>query len=234
MMTRFWSHTLGAIVAAVALGASATPAHAEYISTLGSWNGIDNVSSFGEPNAATYGQTITVGATDTFLTDFSFRMRTDAGQISNFEAVVMQWDQVAFHAVGPILYNSSNLTNTGPVDGFNVIIINTNVNLAANTQYVLYFSASNFFDSVDDLSAFGITDGTAYSGGKFVYSNNGNDPSLLTTSSWHSAFAVNLAFTANLSPVNPTPAPAGIVLFGLGFAGMGMLRKFRKGKIAVA
>ena len=29
--------------------------------------------------------------------------------------------------------------------------------------------------------------------------------------------------------VNPTPAPAGVVLFGLGFAGLGMFRSFRKG-----
>ena len=234
MMTRFWAHALGAIVAAIALGASATPAQGAFITTVPSWNGIDNLAYFGEPNTATYGQTITVGATDTFLTDFSFRMGTDPGQISKFKAVVMQWDQATLRAVGPILYNSSALTNTGPVDGFNVVTITTNVNLAANTQYVLFFSASNFFDSVNDQSVFGFISSDVYSGGEFVFSNNGNDPTLLTSSSWTNFSPGDLAFDAHLSPVNPTPAPAGIVLFGLGFAGMGLLRKFRKGKTAIA
>ena len=236
MMTRFWAHTVGAIVAIVALGASATPAQAAFISTLGSWDGSSTVAPFGETNTATYGQTITVGATDTFLTDFSFRMRTDAGQISNFEAVVMEWDQATFRAVGPILYNSSAMTNTGPVNGFNTIAITTNVNLAPSKQYVLFFTASNLFDMVNDRSVFGFINSDVYSGGEFVFRNNGNDPSLLTSTSWENFVAGDLAFTANLESrgINPTPAPAGIVLFGLGFAGMGMLRSFRKGKTAVA
>ena len=40
----------------------------------------------------------------------------------------------------------------------------------------------------------------------------------------------NFSFGDANPPVNPTPAPAGFVLFGLGFAGLGMLRSFRKVK----
>jgi hypothetical protein len=39
----------------------------------------------------------------------------------------------------------------------------------------------------------------------------------------------NFSFGDTSPPVNPTPAPAGVVLFGLGFAGLGMFRSFRKG-----
>ena len=60
----------------------------------------------------------------------------------------------------------------------------------------------------------------------------------MTSTNFHSPAQESLNLRSNIlefgaGDVNPTPAPAGIVLFGLGFAGMGLLRKFRKGKTAV-
>ncbi len=238
-MDRFWIRTLGGLAAVIAsVVLTSTRAQAAFITTLPSWNGFSDIGTFGEPNTATYGQTITVGATDTFLTDFSFRMRTFDGATSRFEGIVMKWDQATFRAVGPVLFSSGLKTNTGPGTGFNNINITTNVNLTQNTQYVLFLSASNFFNSSNENSNFGYIPGNpgAYSGGQFVYQNNGSNFALLTSNSWESFGGNDLAFTANLTPgpaVNPTPAPAGAVLFGLGFAGLGLFRSFRKGAKAI-
>jgi hypothetical protein len=243
MMNRFWTQTVGAIVAVVAL-AAVNPTQAGFITTLPSWDGVQGVNSFGEPDTATYGQTITVGATETFLTDFSFRVATDVGNISRFEAIVMEWDSVAKVAVGPILFNSGLLTNStiGDTPYYNVVGVTTNVQLVANKEYVLFFTTSNVFDTSNDFATFGSVSPIlplpdAYTGGSFVFNNNGNNFGSLSdpTNPWNVGYpnADDLAFTANLidPPVNATPAPAGVVLFGLGFAGLGMFRSFRKSKV---
>ena len=239
-MNRFWTQTVAAIVAVVAL-AAVSPTQAAFISTLPSWDGLQGVNSFGQPDTATYGQTITVGATETFLADFSFRMATDVGNTSRFEAIVMEWNSAAKIAVGPVLFNSGLLTNASPGDTpvYNVVNVTTNVQLAANKEYVLFFTTSNVFDAFNDFATFGAVNPQpdAYTGGSFVFNNNGDNFAGLSdlTNPWNVTFpgTDDLAFTATLqdAPLNPTPAPAGIVLFGLGFASLGLFRSFRRSKV---
>ncbi len=242
-MNRFWTQTVGAIVAVVAL-AAVSPTQAAFITTLPSWDGNQGITGFGEPNTATFGQTITVGATETFLTNFSFQVATDPTNISRFQAYVMAWDSINKVAVGSILFQSAVITNTGPAtppSPYNAINVITNVQLTANQEYVLFFNTSNNFDNVNDFAAFGAITPDAYTGGSFVFNNNGNQFGDLSTTPWTVGYpgddvnppTADLAFTANLqdAPLNPTPAPAGVVLFGLGFASFGMFRSFRRSKV---
>ncbi len=241
-MNRFWTQTFGAMVAVVAL-AAVSPIQAGFINTLPSWDGFQGERGLGEPSVATFGQTITVGATETFLTDFSFQVATDPTNTSRFQAYVMAWDSVNKVAVGDVLFQSAAITNVGPAappSSYNAINVVTNVQLAANREYVLFFSTSKNFDGVNDFARLGSITPDVYSGGTFVYNNNENRFGELSTNPWREGSGGNdsqpvsdLAFTANLidSPVNPTPAPAGVVLFGLGFAGLGMFRSFRRSKV---
>ena len=243
MMNRFWNQALATVVAVVAL-AAVSPVQAGFITTVPSWDGFTYAYGFGEPDTATFGQTITVDASKgTFLTDFSFRVATNTGDTSLFQAYVMAWDSANKLAVGEILFQSNVITNVGsatPPSPFNEIKVVTNLQLSTNQQYVLFFNTSNNFNSVNDFAYFGSVHPDAYSDGSFVYNNNGDRFGELTTNPWNVGYigddvnppVADLAFTANFgdAPVNPTPAPAGVVLFGLGFAGLGMFRSFRKSK----
>lgn len=243
-MNRFWNQALATVVAVVAF-AAVTPAQAGFISTVPSWNTFQGGYGFGDPptGTATYGQTITVDPLlGTFLTDFSFRVATNVGETSRFQAIVMEWNSVAKVAVGPILFNSPSLTNvSGDTLTYNVVNVTTNVQLVANKEYVLFFTTTNnVSDGISDYAFFGAIAPDApdtYIGGSFVYNDNGTNFGNLSSNPWTNyrdfdPTADDLAFTANFgdAPVNPTPAPAGVVLFGVGFAGLGMFRSFRKSK----
>lgn len=72
MLSSFGSRRL---IAVMMLWMAASGSHADtVITTLPDWNGSLSVSSFGYPNTATYGQTITAPLVDTVLTSFSFEM----------------------------------------------------------------------------------------------------------------------------------------------------------------
>lgn len=245
-MNRFWTQTLVALVAVVAL-ATVSPVQAGFITTLPIWDGIQYAGGFGEPNTATFGQTITVDAAQgTFLTDFTFQVATDPTNTSRFQAYVMAWDSANKLAIGNVLFQSGVITNVGPAvapSPFVAInVVTNNLQLAANQEYVLFFNTSNNFDGSNDFASFGSIHPDAYAGGSFVYNNNGDQFGALLIDPWTLGYAgddvnppvADLAFIANFSdaPVNPTPAPAGVVLFGLGFAGLGMFRSFRRSKVA--
>ena len=80
---------LGGIAATALL---TTPAIAQTIDTTTSWNGSDSNAPWGVPDSATYGQTITPTAQQTFLTSFTFELRQVAGGDVQYQAFVYQWD----------------------------------------------------------------------------------------------------------------------------------------------
>jgi hypothetical protein len=213
---------------AVLFGPART-AHAELITTMPNWGGSHSITAFGQPNTATYGQTITVG-TDNVLSSFTFQVNTlsDLGP-THFSAYVMEWNDALNMVVGPILYQSGPMTN--PNDGsFHGITVNPNIALQTGSQYVLFFNCSNEFDGQDDFAAFGAVDNYAdvYAGGKFVFLNNADDFGALMTDAWFDAThltgdAWDLAFSAQL-----VPAPTGLVLAGMGAAGLIVLRRMRR------
>ena len=213
MMTRFWAHTLGAIVAAVALLASATPAQAAFtlhFDDLGSglnpipngyggfdWDNFYSLDKNDAPNSGYFNGTVS----------------------DNNTAFNAYADPAALSSASLFTFNSAYLTaawNTGlsiQVEGIvgGVTVYDQTVVVDNQVPTLFNFNYAN----IDTL--------------RFTSFGGVDDPNMEGSGS-HFAMD-NASFDGG--GVNPTPAPAGVVLFGLGFAGMGLLRKVRKGNTAV-
>lgn len=228
--------TVGAVM--IALGVAGTAQAQTIIDTTPSWNGTDSIIPFGENNTATYGQTFTVGS-DNVLNDFTFWLNDFDGQsdVVDFAAYVTEWD--GFKATGSILYQSGPQSTTN-APGFEQFTFNTGgIGLTSGKQYVAFLSASNFFDGIPgtaELGATGFQD--VYSGGDFVFYNNGSDFSLLTQNTWDYTGAGGFgdsAFKASFSQaIASVPEPTtmlGILAFGA--FGLGSLHKRKQQKTTV-
>lgn len=189
---------LGGIAATALL---TTPAIAQTIDTTTSWNGSDSNAPWGVPDSATYGQTITPTAQQTFLTSFTFELRQVAGGDVQYQAFVYQWDSANRQITGPALFSSPVLT--APVAaGFVPVTIDTgSVQLLPGQQYVLFFTTSTVSGQSDGVYAFGAVDDAVYPDGTWVFSNNGTDFDLLSVPfSWFDFFDDDLAFIAMFGP----------------------------------
>lgn len=215
-------------LATLVMGLTGVTHAASFIDTTGSWNGIDFVHNFGEFNTATYGQTFTVAGPETVLDSFTFYLDDFLNQdFVDFQAYVYAWD--GSKAFGSELYSGGALstTNNGGLGGFEAFTINTGgIDLADGLQYVAFFSASNLFDGIPGTASWGAITSNAYSGGKFVYLNNGNNFGSLTTTDWGHISSYDTAFTMNFSaPVAPVPVPAAAPL---GLLGLGLVAAFNR------
>jgi len=188
---------------ALALGSRSGPANitriyeavtAPSIDTTPSWDRISFISSFGLPNSATYGQTITITTAAT-LTQFSFFIKTSTSAI--FRGYVFGWD--GSKAAGGPLFASAPMSTTQASNFEEVVFhIPTGVPLSAGQQYVLFASASSDPGQPNTSGMWGsLPNNTVYSGGQFVYLNNGTDPGLWTSTAW-STISKDLAFRAEL------------------------------------
>jgi hypothetical protein len=205
--------------------------HALVIGPGGSGN--NPISAFGEPNTATYGQTVTVVAGNTYLNSFSFLLNDllDPDNV-DFAGYVMAWDGVK--ATGPVLYSSGirSTTNNGGLGGNETFTFSTgSLSLTAGSQYVLFVSASGFFDGANGTASMAAYSTNPYSGGQFVFDNNGNSFADLSTQAWDNFFgpSFDTAFTATFSEA-PLSVPDGgstLALLGLALIGVvGLRRKF--------
>lgn len=200
------------------------------IDTVPFWNGSNYIHLFGEFNTATYGQVVTVPAGVTQLDSFTFYLDDiQDPDFVDFHAFVHAWDGVK--ATGAQLFQSGAMstTNNGGAGGFEAFTVNTGgVPVAAGQEYVLYFSASLLFDGDQGRANWGTINQNAQApdtqpGGNFVFMNNSNDLSLLTTNLW-SQRQGDLAFAASFSD-GVVPEPSTALLVGLGLAGLSLRKR---------
>ena len=97
------------LLGGVAFLALSVSASAQIIDTMPQWDGIQFISSWGVPNTATYGQTITATATQTRLSSFTFQLNQTSGTAPQYQAFVYQWDATNQRITGPALFGSSVL-----------------------------------------------------------------------------------------------------------------------------
>ena len=189
------------LLGSVALLALSVPARAQIIDTTPQWNGTQFISSWGVPNTATYGQTITPTATQTRLSSFTFQLFQSSGTAPQYQAFVYQWDPTNQRITGSALFGSSVFTAPSGA-AFTPVTINTGgVVLTPGQQYVLFLTTSTITGQANAAYRYGSVGNTAYTGGQFVFQNNGTNFNQLSTNNW-SFIALDLAFQAMLSGTN--------------------------------
>jgi hypothetical protein len=219
---------VGVGVAAISLALAPGALANTLIDTTPAWqaSGSQVLSNFGVNDAnfcctQTWGQTVTVPATDTALESFTFYVDLPTSLI--FRGEVYAWDPstgnpanfTAGNATGPALYESGQTHTTSYGSGFSPqpITFNTGgIPLTAGAQYVLFITVSRDYaaNAVGPPGFAGyVPTGTPgeYPGGDFVFLNNGGDVGQWTTVPW-SQFKMfgqdDLAFKASFSPPLPT------------------------------
>ncbi len=164
------------------------------IDTTPSWNGKDSVQPFGYPDTATYGQVITVPACGVTLQSFTFYMNLPAS--CTFQGEVYAWDGAM--ATGAALWEGPPTQTSGSGTFEPITFVPGGVPLPAGGQYVLFASVSKLSGS--GMGPWGMIYGNPYSGGDFVFINNGHDPSQWTSTEWDQ-FGYDLAFRATFGPL---------------------------------
>jgi hypothetical protein len=166
------------------------------IDTTPAWDGTSNISPFGYPNTATYGQVVTVPATDRMLKSFSFYMNLP--DTCSFRGYVYAWD--GSKATGSALYESNPRATSGSGDFEEITFEPSGLELTPGAQYVLFASTSK--DAGSGGGPWGLLENQdLYLGGgkTLVYLNNGDDESLWTVDNWTQntyGTGVDLAFKA--------------------------------------
>jgi len=224
MRTLFRRSVLAVAVLGLLVGASGKARAGTTIDTMPLWNGANFISSFGVPETATYGQSITVPVgPDTVLTDFTFQIDGFSADPLTFKGYVFAWD--GSKATGSALFTSPT-TTVASGSGFNAVTFNTGgVQLTAGSQYVLFASVSetggNPTQSGWGYLGTSVQNGQdGYTGGNFVFENNGTDTSQWTSTVWNNPTffgghaADDLAFTAHLNA--PAPEPSTIISGAIG------------------
>ena len=167
------------------LGSDAAKKHA----TINTFKDYDQaVGSLGCPNSTTYGETITVPAKKTRLTQFKYYMggQAAAGQSMVVRGELYAWDGAK--ATGPAIFETAPRTIAYDDVNYRFETFKTpGAKVKAGKQYVLFVSIDKDFESCTGNYGltWGAADGSAYTGGIFVYQNNTGDESQWTGTNWN-------------------------------------------------
>ncbi|MBX3596017.1 MAG: autotransporter outer membrane beta-barrel domain-containing protein [Rhizobiaceae bacterium] len=169
---------------------------AQNIDTYSAWDGTNFISSFGVLNTATYGQTITPTADQTNLTDFTFYLNLGSGSGVQAQAYIYEWDSAASRITGTALYQSGIFAAPTTATYDPVTLTTGGVTLVPGTTYAVFFTTSNITGQSNSSYRWASVDDTVYSGGQFIYMNNGTNFANLLANTW-SSISMDLAFVMN-------------------------------------
>lgn len=174
------------------------------IDTTTVWDGSTSISSWGVPDTATYGQTITPTSRQVTLNSFTFNLANNSGTAPQYQAFIYQWDSVTNNRItGSALYTSAIITAPAAAATFTPVTINTGgTALTANQKYVLFLTTSTISGQASGSYRWGSVSDATYTGGKFVYMNNGSIFADLSSTAWDTTYNQDLAFTATFAPTN--------------------------------
>lgn len=223
-MLRNYLLAAAAIVLVLALG-GASMAATTIISPV---SGSLEISSFGEPDTQTYGQTF-IAPTESRLDDWTFYLRDQGGTGNPRVAFyVMGWD--GGKATGPVLFSSGMRIVDSLVSA--PYKFDVGVDLVAGQQYVAFISASNYLDGSSDAGAMAVNNDQYSDGSFFILNHWEEDFSYVSRTNWSDFYAsdYDAAFTANFSaPGSPAvPEPMALLLGGLGMGSLPMILRRRR------
>lgn len=168
-----------------------------------------DISAFGYPDTATYGETIT--SPGGLLKSFTFWVSLPAGL--EWQGEVYAWDTTSTRAVGPALWESPVVTATGGTH-VPVTFTTTGVPTTAGQHYVLFGTISKVYSQDYGKGAGSWSfngNASTYSGGDVYWENNESDVSQWTGRSWDKWIGGDLGFTADFGPaVTPVSLSGGV------------------------
>jgi hypothetical protein len=192
-------------IASVATMVGVTPASAApTIDSYSVWNGTDFVWPFGQPDTATYGQTVTIPAGKTTPKKFAFWMAPNSGEGTlKIRGAIYAWDGDS--ASGSAVWESKkpkNVTFSPSDPTYQKVQFKTRKSgkVTPGSTYVFFASVSKDYEASDPnvLAHWGANYFDALPGGDVVYLNNGTDESQWTTTPWGSIPGYDFAMTATI------------------------------------
>ncbi|MEO8248802.1 MAG: PEP-CTERM sorting domain-containing protein [Burkholderiales bacterium] len=184
------------------------------------------VTPFGAPQTATYGEVFHTNASDTLLSAFSmFLLPLGASGPLDFRGYIGSWNGTGATSID---YASTTMTTTAAGGAFSFA---PDLQLRPDSNYIAFLSVSELpvqpgASFAMPFSGFGGVQDTDPSTGGFYFLNNGANASLLTNSTWQNFVGGDIRLVATLNQAASTvPEPATLALCGLALAGLVVWRR---------
>ncbi len=214
---------------------AASPAMGQNINLAPNGNPI---APFGQPLVATMGETFTAPSPTNVLQSFQFYLANNADNGGNggnllFEGYVSEFNTTNNNLVGPLLFQSA-VTAGNSADSYIPYSFNTGFLILDPTKtYIAFLSASGLTPTASTPYAFEAFSGTDDTNprGMFVYADNGNDFSSLSSQDAFSPLGGDAAFSAQFTS---TPEPSEFLLLGSGLSGLVGFVRVRRNRATIA
>lgn len=205
-----------AMLAALFLATIVSPVFAQDIDTRA--QAMNGFSSFGYPGSQNLGQIFVVPVGVSSVKSFSFVMES-LPATANFRGVLMAWDTTNNRPIGPVLYQSADVSTTDSTRQEIIFTIPGEAEVAAGQTYVVFGTTANSVGSGQGLWAWAPD---VYPGGHLVFLNATTSADWIT-SSWSRNSSGDLGFTVQFGAAAPAPVPTmtewAMILLGVMLAG---------------